>query len=218
MTAPETPRPEDRPGSPPEQPVTTTAGAGAEPTHGVDQETTAEPTGMPVQDDADRTASRRRLRGLLPVLALALLAALLLLSGWFTWQVLQDRRTDTSRQDGLAAARDAARLLFSYDHSRLEDDFEAGLAVTTGDFREEYERTTREVVQPVAEQYDAAVEAVVVEAGVVEADPDRVVAVVFLNQTTTSTRVEGPKIDQSRVRMVLRDVDGRWLVERVNAL
>jgi Mce-associated membrane protein len=193
MTTPDPPRPEDR--------------AVAEPT-------AAEPT-----DDApDRTVRRRRLAGLLPVLALALLAALLLLSGWFTWQVLQDRRADTARQDGLAAARDAARLLFSYDHSRLEDDFEAGLAVTTGDFREEYERTTREVVQPVAEQYDASVEAVVVEAGVVEADPDRVVAVVFLNQTTTSTRVEGPKIDQSRVRMVLRDVDGRWLVERVNAL
>jgi hypothetical protein len=30
--------------------------------------------------------------------------------------------------------------------------------------------------------------------------------------------VEGPKIDQSRVRMVLRRVDGDWLVERVDAL
>lgn len=180
---------------------------------------------QPVDDAAqapapaeEAPARTRRVVGLLPVLALALLAALLLLSGWFTWQVLQDRRADTARQDGLAAARDAARLLFSYDHERLEDDFEAGLAVTTGGFREEYERTTREVVQPVAEQYDAAVEAVVVEAAVVQAEPDRVVALVFLNQTTTSTRVEGPKIDQSRVRMVLRDVDGRWLVERVNAL
>ncbi len=69
-----------------------------------------------------------------------------------------------------------------------------------------------------ATQYDAVVDAQVVEAAVVSADPGRVVTVVFVNQTTTSTRVEGPKIDQSRVRMTLREVDGEWLVERVDAL
>jgi Mce-associated membrane protein len=63
----------------------------------------------------------------------------------------------------------------------------------------------------------------VVEAEVVEAagGPGRAgdrVALVYVNQTTTSTRVEGPKIDQSRVRMQLRKSGDEWLVARVDAL
>jgi Mce-associated membrane protein len=154
-----------------------------------------------------------------PVALLVVLALLAVLgTGWLAWQVREQSRAETARTEALAAARDAARLLFSYDHEQLEQDFEAGLAVTTGDFREEYERTTREVVTPVATEYDAVVQAEVVEAGVVSTEPDRAVVVVYVNQTTTSTRVEGPKIDQSRVRMVLRHVDGDWLVDRVDAL
>ena len=56
------------------------------------------------------------------------------------------------------------------------------------------------------------------EAGVISASPDKVDALVFLNQVTTSTRVEGEKIDQSRVRMRLVERDGSWLVEKVEAL
>lgn len=167
---------------------------------------------------ADQEPSGSRLATLLPVVGLALITVLVLLTGFLAWQVREGSRTDTARTEALEAARDAARLLFSYDHNRLEQDFEAALAVTTGSFREDYERTTREVVQPVAEQYDAVVDAAVVEASVVSAEPERVVVVAFVNQTTTSTRVEGPKIDQSRVRMVVRDVDGTWLVQEVKAL
>lgn len=178
-----------------------------------------EPQTEPVATTPDQPPRRRRrLGGLLPVLALSLLTVLVLLTGYLAWQVREDVRSDTARDEALAASRDAARLLFSYDFEQLDQDFERGLAVTTGEFREEYERTTREVVRPVAEQYDAVVEADVVEAAVVSATADRVVTVAFVNQTTTSTRVEGPKIDQSRVRMSLRKVDGEWRVDQVNAL
>jgi Mce-associated membrane protein len=175
---------------------------------------TAEQTAAPKQE-------RRRgsgLRGLVPVLALSLLTVLVLLTGYLAYELREQSRTQDARREALAAARDAARVLFSYDHEQLDEDFAAGLALATGEFREEYERTTREVVRPVAEQYDAVVEAAVVEAAVVSAEPERVVALVFLNQTTTSTRVEGPKIDQSRVRMALVRDDGRWRVEQVTAL
>jgi Mce-associated membrane protein len=160
-----------------------------------------------------------RRRGLLAPLLLALLA-LLAMGGtsFLGWQAWQSARTQDARQEGLAAARDAARLLFSYDHDQLKEDFEAGLATTTGQFREDYRKTTREVVTPVATQYDAVVQAEVVEAAVVSVSPSRLTALVFLNQTTTSTRVEGPKIDQSRVRMHLVERDGTWLVSKVDAL
>jgi Mce-associated membrane protein len=148
-------------------------------------------------------------------LAVVLLAAL---TGLLAWQLRQQARAESARDEALAAARDAGRVLFSYDHESLEEDFAKGLALTTGDFRDEYRRTTTEVVTPVAERYDAVVVAEVVEAAVVEARAKEVVALVFLNQGTTSTRVEGQQVDQSRVRMRLVERDGRWLVEEVSAL
>ncbi len=167
---------------------------------------------------APEPSRRSRVSAVLPLLALAALTALVVLTGFLALQVRQERQTEAAREQGLVTARDAARVLFSYDHRQLDEDFEKGLALAVGDFREEYERTTREVVRPVAEQYDAVVQAEVVEAAVVSARPDEVVAIVFINQTTTSTRVDGPKIDQSRVRMTLRPVDGQWRVADVRAL
>lgn len=201
------------PVAPPESSATVPAAAGATVTSAAsgEHEALAEPG-----DDVP-LATRRR--GALPVLAAATAVALLAgAAGALGWQLRQQAQAETAREQGLVAARDAARLLFSYDHSTLDEDFAAGLAVTTGAFREEYSTTTQEVVTPVAEQYDAVVVAEVIEAAVIDAEPDEVIAMVFLNQATTSTRVEGQQVDQSRVRMRLVARDGLWLVEKVAAL
>lgn len=158
-------------------------------------------------------------RAWVPATAIGLAVALLAgTTGLLAWQLRRQALAQEARPDAVAAARDAARLLFSYDHQTLEADFAKGLAVTTGAFREEYSRTTSEVVTPVAEQYDAVVVAEVVEAAVIDAEAGAVTALVFLNQGTTSTRVQGQQVDQSRVRMRLVERNGRWLVTAVDAL
>ena len=173
----------------------------------------------PGEGAAGPPAPTRRSRAWLPLAAIGTAVALLVAgTGYLAWQLRQDARAEQAREEATAAARDAARLLFSYDHETLEQDFEKGLSVTTGEFREQYRRTTTEVVTPVAEQYDAVVVAEVIEAAIVSASPDRATALVFLNQGTTSTRVQGQQVDQSRVRMQLVRRDGRWLVEGVGAL
>ncbi|MCU1444537.1 hypothetical protein, partial [Cryobacterium sp.] len=118
----------------------------------------------------------------------------------------------------LEAARTAAKVLFSYDHRNLDRDFAAGAALSTGVFRAEYARTTARVVREVATQYRAVVVAEPVVAGVQAAEPGEVVAVLFVNQSTQSTRVEGTKVDQSRVRMTLVERGDTWLVSKVEAL
>jgi Mce-associated membrane protein len=40
----------------------------------------------------------------------------------------------------------------------------------------------------------------------------------FVNQTTTSTRLDGPKVDLNRVVLTLDRVDGKWLVSKVVGL
>ena len=168
---------------------------------------------------AGRRRRARRRRVGLPVVALLLMTVLMAAATAFLWlQVLENQRTEDARREGLNASRDAARLLFSYDYRTLDKDFSTGRALTTGEFRTQYDKTTTKVVTDVAKQYKAVVKANVVSAGVVRATPDTVVTVVYVNQVTTSTRVTGQKVDLSRVRMTLREVGGRWLVEAVNAL
>ena len=74
------------------------------------------------------------------------------------------------------------------------------------------------MVRPSAEQYKVVVKAEVTAASVVRASDDRVVALLFVDQTTTSTRLEGPKVDLNRVRMTLVEQDGKWLVSELDAL
>lgn len=193
----------------------TVAPATAEPESAEQAPAGPEPAATPAAGGSSRPSA---LRGLAPAVVLALLTVLVVLTGYLGWQLYRDNQIATARQQGTLAARDAARLLFSYDYNRLDQDFAAGLAVTTGPFRDQYQKTTSTVVKPVAQQYQAVVKAEVREAGVVQASPDRVVVVVFVNQTTTSTRVTGPRVDQSRVRMTLKNQGGKWLVEQVDAL
>jgi len=124
----------------------------------------------------------------------------------------------STRSDALAAARAHAQAILSYDHRTLDADFARAEKVLTGTFKGEYGRTTDTVVRPSAEQYKVVVQAEVTAASVVRASENRVVVLLFVDQTTTSTRLEGPKVDLNRVRMTLVENDGNWLVSELSAL
>ena len=189
-----------------------------DPGTGVPDAAPVPPPAGPVVDEPAPTADRPR-RSVLPLVLVGLLTlALLAGTAFLGYRLRQEQLTSQARDEATAASRDAARLLFSYDHATLDEDFAKGLAVTTGDFTESYRKTTTEVVKPVALQYKAVVVADVVESAVIEAEPHEVTTLVFLNQGTTSTRVTGQQVDQSRVRMRLVEKDGRWLVSEVTAL
>jgi Mce-associated membrane protein len=70
----------------------------------------------------------------------------------------------------------------------------------------------------VATDSKASVVAQVAAVGVEQASEHRVVVVMFVNQTTTSTRLERPQVDQNRVEMTMVERDGRWLVSQVSGL
>ena len=52
----------------------------------------------------------------------------------------------------------------------------------------------------------------------VRAAQNTVVVLLFVNQTTTSTRVDGPQVDLNRVRMTLTRVGEDWKISAVTAL
>ncbi|MFE7773263.1 hypothetical protein ACFU5O_05080 [Streptomyces sp. NPDC057445] len=174
--------------------------------------------------DGAPSGVRRRL------LVIALLAVLAL-SGLVGAVVLgldhqHGRQAEQARHQALAAAREAAPVVLSYDYRHLDRDFAAARGHLTGSFRDEYLRTTKAVVAPTARKYQGVVKATVVTppgggapaASVVSASPDKAVVLLFVNQVTRSTQVEGPRVDLNRVRMTLEPTSGGWKVAAVDAL
>jgi Mce-associated membrane protein len=172
--------------------------------------------GRPAQPrPADARKPRRSRAGLAACAAAQ--AALALVVAVSLWAEHRAAATEEARRDGLKAATSAAAVILSYDYARIEADVAAAAARTTGPFRAEYRDTSRALI-PVAKQYRAVVTASVTGSAVVSASPDELVALLFVDQETRSTRVTGTKSDQARVRLTVRREGPRWLVSRVEAL
>jgi Mce-associated membrane protein len=190
----------------------------------------AEPAPVPVALDEPEPAAQAPEAGEPavpePRTATALVAALvvlvLLLAGLTAFLAQRSVSTraggsvEDARHDGLQAARNAARVVFSYDYRHLDKDFAAGKALTTGAFEDQYATTTPKLVE-VAKTYQAVVAADVSDAAVISATAGKVVVLVFVNQQSSSTLAAAPKITQSRVTMTMQHRAGRWLVSDVHA-
>jgi Mce-associated membrane protein len=153
------------------------------------------------------------LAGLL-VLALTALAA----CGLVAYHARSEARVEAARGQAVAAAQVSAVAILSYDYRHLDADFAAARKVLTGSFARDYVATTSKVVRPGAVQYHAVVKAEVAAESVISATAGQVDVLLFVNQTTTSTRLDGPRVDLNRVRLTLVKVDGSWLVKNVVAL
>ncbi|MET9757562.1 hypothetical protein ABZ016_00660 [Streptomyces sp. NPDC006372] len=177
----------------------------------------------PEERSAPGPGSRRRLLTL--VLAALLVIALVALAA-LGWRYRDGRLTETARTEALTAAREAAPIVLSYDYRHLDKDFSRARAHLTGDFRDEYGKTTKTVVAPTAGKYHGVVKATVATPGpggapaasVVSASRDKVVVLLFVNQVTESTQVSGSRLDLNRVRMTMERADGGWKVSAVDAL
>ncbi|WP_328767746.1 hypothetical protein [Streptomyces sp. NBC_00286] len=169
-----------------------------------------------------RRSRGRLLTAILTVLLIAGLVAVAVLG----WQYREGQRAEQAREQALTAARKAAPVVLSYDYRHLDRDFTAARAHLTGNFRDEYGKTTKTVVGPTARKYEGVVKATVVEpaaggtpaASVVSASPDKAVVLLFVNQVTKSTQVSGPRVDLNRVRMTLDRTSEGWKVSAVDAL
>ncbi len=170
-------------------------------------------------DDPSTQIQPRTGSGSWIVTILAVLAsAALIVCGVLAYRAHAASEVDVARSQGVAAARSAAEVVLAYDHRHLDRDFGRASDLLTGEFAKEYAVTTKDSVRALAAKTRAVVRAEVRAASVVSATPDRVVVLLFVNQTTTSNQTNEPRTDLNRVRMTLERVDDRWLVSDVDAL
>ncbi len=108
-------------------------------------------------------------------------------------------------------------VFFSCDYRNLAKDFAAGRAAI-GVLRGEYDKTTAKLVNDMVPRFKAVVVADVSDASVISASVSQVVALVLMNQSSSSTRAAHPKITQSRFEPTMARQGGHWLVGKNKAL
>ncbi|TKG71094.1 VirB8/TrbF family protein [Prauserella endophytica] len=179
-----------------------------------DEAGTTDDTPPTEEDPPERRSRRPKPRLLLAVLAVA---ALLGAGGYLGARFAAHQAAETARTEALAAAKRYATDLSSYDFNDLQGNFSAVEAGATGRFAEQYRQVSRNLTELI-KQHEAVSKGAVLTAGVAEADSDRAVVVLFVDQTITNTNSPQPRIDRNRMQMTLLHQDERWLVDDVKLL
>ncbi|TFV59722.1 twin-arginine translocation pathway signal [Mycobacterium sp. PS03-16] len=189
----------------------------AESTENRDDDIEATATEDPARDDDARSDARvpraRRARIGALVLVAAVVAAVSG-AGWlYLFQYRVDEQTDGEAAEVvLDAATDGTVALLSYAPETLDDDLSTAKARLTGDFLNYYTDFTDKVVAPAAKEKSVKTEAKVVQAAIAELKPDSAVALLFVNQATTSTENPDGAFASSSIKVGLTKVDDTWLI------
>ncbi|WP_040794312.1 hypothetical protein [Nocardia higoensis] len=145
------------------------------------------------------------------------LSALLVIGfgGYRYWNAEQEKQ---AREQALEAANTAVPAMFSYEYTTVDTELPKAAELLSPAFREDYLKLIGQAIVPGAKEKQLTVLATAQAGGVVEADRDRAVVMLFLNQVTTSKDSPQGTTTGSRVRVAL-DRDGdRWLVDAVTPI
>ena len=159
---------------------------------------------------ADQSLPTGRVRIVLA--ALALLCALAG-AGVVTQLAFATAGTMQTQDAGPAAMAAVVKLtpeLLDYNYKTIDADIARAQSVTTGDYWAQ--NSLAQTLTPAVVQQQAGTTTVVDSAGVADAQPDRVVVLVFLTQTTTGKALQTPRVDSRVARVTAQLVQGHWLI------
>ena len=152
-------------------------------------------------------------RGLLPSLLVASLAVSGLL-GWKQWQEHQVKQAgDQAQQSAIAYAQ----VLTSIDSNNVDQNFRQVLDGATGEFKDMYTQSSAQLRQLLIDN-KATAHGVVVDSAIQSESTNKVVVLVFIDQTVTNTQAPDPRIDRSRIKITMEKIDGRWRASKVQML
>ncbi|WP_249383788.1 twin-arginine translocation pathway signal [Mycobacterium sp. DBP42] len=180
-----------------------------------EEQAEADASGEAPADPEPKHGWRHKLTKLWFPLALAVaLIASAALAGWLYFaQYRVDQQTGPAASGTvLKAANDGTVALLSYAPDSLDRDFTAAKSHLTGDFLSYYTQFTQEIVAPAAKQKSVKTAASVVRSAISEIHPDSAVALVFVNQATTSADNPNGSFSASAVKVGLSKIDGNWLI------
>lgn len=185
------------------------------------ESTAAEPESKAVEETDNATtaetaaapAPKRRVPWPIVAIAFTYLAVfgLVIGLGWVLWQ---QHRVAAAETAGRQAAVDYAQVLTSIDANKVDDDFATVLNGATGEFKDTYTKASVQLRQLLIDN-KATAQGAVVESAVQSGSKDTVVVLLMVNQTITNTTRPDPRVDRTRMKMTMQNVDGRWLASKV---
>lgn len=167
----------------------------------------------PDTERAKRPWRRYLRRSVLPALLIAALAV----SGFLGWRQWQDHQLKVAGEQAQQAAIAYAQVLTSIDSNKVDENFRQVLDGATGEFKDMYTQSSVKLRQLLIDN-KATAHGVVVDSAIQSESTDRVVVLLFIDQTVTNTAAPDPRIDRSRIKMTMEKVDGRWRASKVQLL
>ena len=167
-----------------------------------------------VDEVAEEPATRRRWPLVRRVLLGALMVALLGGSGFLGWHAWQQHQVDVASREGQAAAVRYAQVLTSIVSNNVDQNFSDVLNGATGEFKDMYSQSSAQLRQLLLDN-KATARGVVIDSAVKSATPEKVVVLMFVDQTVANKAAPDPRIDRSRVKMTMEKVDGSWRASKV---
>jgi Mce-associated membrane protein len=153
------------------------------------------------------------------VLTVLLVSATGFAAGWFYFEYRADRQTDTSAaREVIKAASEGAVLLLSYSPEGLSHDFDNAKSRVTGDYKVFYQQFTEQIVTPAAQRAQLTTTVRVIRAAVSELHPNSAAVLAFIEQKTSSKDKPEPVKTSSSLRIMLKKVQGSWLIDKLDVL
>lgn len=174
---------------------------------GSDDQTPDDPTS---DTEGERNWPRRIRLAALAILVVGALAG----SGFLGWQLWQLRQVEQAGDAAQQAAVEYAQVLTSIDSNKVDENFAAVLDGATGEFKDMYSKSSTELRQLLIDN-KASAHGVVLESAVQSATKDKVVVLLFVDQSVRNASVPDPRIDRSRIKMTMEYVDGHWRASKV---
>jgi Mce-associated membrane protein len=189
---------------------------GDEPTHGDDEDDEDNVLLKSKRTKAQRPKRPWRQylrRSLLPLLLIASLAV----SGFLGWKQWQEHQVTLAGQEAQQAAVAYAQVLTSIDASKVDENFRQVLDGATGEFKDMYTQSSVQLRQLLIDN-KASAHGVVIDSAIQSESTNKVVVLVFIDQTVANSAAPDPRIDRSRIKMTMEKVDGRWRASKVQLL
>lgn len=152
-------------------------------------------------------------RGAMPLILVASLAV----SGYLGWLQWQAHEVKVAGQEAQQAAIKYAGVLTSIDSNNVDDNFRQVLDGSTGEFKDMYTQSSVQLRQLLIDN-KASARGVVVDSAIASESANKVVVLVFIDQTVANMSVPDPRIDRSRIKMTMEKIDGRWRASKVQLL